>query len=77
MLIATLAFSTQVSAAPTPYIKKVETPSGRPKYVCVDSDLSCLTKRAVDVVSSAPVAGGFIGHALSSITGEVGHVVKE
>ncbi|PVH73046.1 hypothetical protein DL98DRAFT_659661 [Cadophora sp. DSE1049] len=64
ILLATLTLSTQVPAAPTPYIKKVDTPSGRPKYVCVDSDLSCLTKRAYNAVSSAPGFGGLIGHVI-------------
>ncbi|KAK0108134.1 hypothetical protein ONS95_002956 [Cadophora gregata] len=76
ILFATLTLSTQVLSAPTPYIKKVDTPSGRPKFVCVDSDLSCLTKRAYNTVTSAPVVGGFIGHVLSSTTGEVSHVVE-
>ncbi|KAH7350646.1 hypothetical protein BKA65DRAFT_498719 [Rhexocercosporidium sp. MPI-PUGE-AT-0058] len=76
MLLATLSLSTQVFAKPTPYITKVETPSGRPKYVCVDSDLSCLTKRAYDVVTSAIGVGGFIGHAISSTTGDIDHVVE-
>ncbi|KAG4439979.1 hypothetical protein IFR05_004553 [Cadophora sp. M221] len=77
ILLATLTLSTQVFAAPSPYIKKVDTPSGRPKYVCVDSDLSCLTKRAYDGVISAPGVRGFIGHVISSTTGEIDHVVKE
>ncbi|KAH6713329.1 hypothetical protein BKA61DRAFT_736347 [Leptodontidium sp. MPI-SDFR-AT-0119] len=76
ILLATLTISTQVFAAPTPYIKKVDTPSGRPKYVCVDSDLSCLTKRAFEAITSVPGVGGFIGHVISSTTGEIDRVVK-
>lgn len=76
IFLATLTLSTQVLAAPTPYIKKIDSPSGRPKYVCVDSDLSCLTKRAYDAVTSSDI-GGFIGHVISSTTGGVSHVVKE
>ncbi|KAL2071864.1 hypothetical protein VTL71DRAFT_13099 [Oculimacula yallundae] len=68
-LLVTLTLSTPILASPTPYITKVDSPSGRPKYVCVDSDLSCLTKRAVAGV------GGFVGYAVSEITHGVSHVI--
>lgn len=77
VVLATLTLSTQVLAAPTPYIKKVDTPSGRPKLVCVDSDLSCLTKRAYNAATSSPGVGKFIGYGISSTTGGVDHVVKK
>ncbi len=74
LILATLTLSTQVLASPTPYIKKVDTESGAIKYVCVDSDLTCLTKR---VEHAASAIGGFIGHVVSESTGVVTHVVKE
>ncbi|XMA07303.1 hypothetical protein WAI453_000094 [Rhynchosporium graminicola] len=78
IILATLAFATQILASPIPYITKVDTASGQTKYVCVDSDLSCLTKRILEAVASkAAGVEEYIGHAITSIPHEHDHVGDE
>ena len=71
--VTAITLSTQILASPTPYVKKIETATGAPKYVCVDSDLSCLTKRVEHAAAAA--VGGFIGYAMEESTKPVEPVV--
>ncbi|CZT12350.1 uncharacterized protein RAG0_16205 [Rhynchosporium agropyri] len=78
IILATLALATQILASPIPYITKVDTACGQTKYVCVDSDLSCLTKRILEAVASkAAGVEEYNGHAITSITHEHDQVVNE
>lgn len=73
MVLAVLTLSTTLLAAPTPtpipYVEKVNLSNGGVAYVCVDSDLSCITKRVVGDALEA--VKGFVGKEIVGVEGTV------